>query len=88
MGTVNDWAIVGGEKLLLWKDDQLKFIEDPDLVWIHDIRQLGDDVVEILTDPWAEHPAIWKFDIQSEEKVKIRDFYEYRGKEYTDYVEW
>lgn len=88
LGLVNDWAIVGGDRLLLWKNDQLKFIEDPDLLWIHDIRQVEDDVVEILTDPWGECPAIWKFDILSEEKVKVRNFNEYKGKEYTDVVEW
>ena len=88
LGLVSDWAIVGGDRLLLWKSNELKFIEDPDLIWIHDIRQVEDDVVEILTDPWGEQPAIWKFDVLSEQKVKIRDFEDYKEKEYTDLVEW
>jgi hypothetical protein len=89
LGLVNEWAIVGGDRLLIWKNNtELKFIEDPDLIWIHDIREVEDDEVEILTDPWGENPAIWKFNIQTEEKVKVRDFEDYKGKEYSESVEW
>lgn len=89
LGLVNDWAIVVGDRLLIWKNhSELKFIEDPDLIWIHDIRQVEDDEVEILTDPWGEKPAIWRLNIQTEEKVKVRDFEDYIGKEYREFVVW
>lgn len=88
LGVVTEWAIVGGNRLLVWKNNELKFIEDSDLIWIHDIRQIEDDVVEILTDPWGEHPAIWKFNVLTEEKEKVREFDEYKEKEYTEKVDW
>jgi len=88
LGLVNDWAIVGGEKLLIWKNNTAKFIEDPGLTWIHAIRQTGDDEVEILTDPWSEHPAIWKLNVMTEQREKIRDFNDYKDKAYTGVVIW
>ncbi|WP_430403739.1 hypothetical protein [Fluviicola sp.] len=88
LGLVNEWAIVGGDRLLVWKNNELKFIEDPDLICIHDIRQIEDDVVEILTDPWGDQPAIWKFSIQTEKKEKVREFNEYKEKEYAEKVDW
>jgi hypothetical protein len=89
LGLVNEWAMVGGDRILIWKNhNEFKFIEDPDLIWIHDIRQVEDDEVEVLTDPLGENSAIWRFNIQTEEKVKIRDFADYQGREYTDSIEW
>lgn len=84
----NEWALVGGKDLAIWKNNHLKSIEDPDLQWIHDVRQTGKDEVNILTDPWTPHPAIWKFNILTERKTKIRDFLDYTAKCYTEDVKW
>lgn len=73
LGLVNDWAVVGGDRLLIWKDNTLTFIDDPELFWITDMRQTGDDEIEILTDPWGEHPAIWKLDVMTGARSKLRD---------------
>jgi hypothetical protein len=84
----NEWAVAGGEKLVLWKNNNLKTIEDKDLEWIHDIRQVGEKEVEILTDPWSEDSAIWRYHVVTEDKTKIRDFQDYYNQEYTDDVRW
>jgi hypothetical protein len=84
----NEWVIAGGVKLILWKNEKLKEIEDEDLKWCHSLRQTEETEVEILTDPWSEHSSIWKFNIMDETKFKIRDFNEYKGKVYTENVIW
>lgn len=84
----NDWVTIGGECLQVWSDGRLKTIEDPDFKWIHDLRQTGEHEIEILIDPWSEKPAIWKFDLKSSKKTKVRDFKDYQGREYSDSVTW
>lgn len=88
VGLVNDWAVVGGEYLIIWIDNVLSKIEEPDLKGIHDIRQTGDDEIEILTDPWSEKSAIWKLNLRTLNKSKIKDFNNYKEKPYQDNVEW
>jgi len=88
IGHSNEWAIIGGECLILWKNNELKIIDEADLTWIHNIRTVGPNEVEILTDPWSVHSAVWRFDIFTEEKIKIKDFPDYRDKEYTDNINW
>jgi hypothetical protein len=84
----NEWVVCGGHKLIIWKNNRLRVIEDPEIQWIHDIRQVGKNDVEILTDPWRDESAIWSFNIMTEMKVKVRDFQDYKAKEYTDNVIW
>ncbi|MFD2564787.1 hypothetical protein [Aquimarina rubra] len=88
IGLSNEWLIAGGEKIILWKNEKLTELEDEDLKWTHSMRQTGENEVEILTDPWSDHSAIWKFNIITESKLKIRDFNEYIGKVYTENVIW
>ena len=88
IGLVNDWVVVGGEKLIIWSEGKLETIEDSELTWIFDLRQIGDDEIEILTDPWTSNSAIWSFDIISKRKVKIRNFNDYVDKPYSDNVIW
>jgi hypothetical protein len=85
----NEWAMACGEKLILWKNNKLKTIEDKELAWIHDVRQVAKNEVEILTDPWREGSAVWLYSVMTEDKTKIRDFPDYyNSKEYTDDVRW
>jgi hypothetical protein len=88
IGRSNEWVIVGGEKLIVWRNAELKVINDTDLNWIHRIRQTGETQIQMLTDPWEENASIWSYDIYMEEKIKIRDFPDYRLKEYTEDIEW
>lgn len=88
IGLCNDWVIVGGETLFLWENEKLTEIKDSNLAWAHEMRQTGENEVQILTDPWSDHSAIWTFDILSETASKIRDFTEYKDKVYTEHVIW
>lgn len=88
IGRSNEWAIVGGDKLIVWKKAELKVINDTDLKWIHRIRQTGETQFQMLTDPWEEKSSVWSYDIYTEEKIKIRNFPDYRLREYTEYIEW
>ncbi len=58
------------------------------MAWVYDLRRTGENEVYLLTDPWRENAAIWRLDIFTEEKIKIRDFPDYLMEEYTDKVEW
>ncbi len=84
----DEWAVVGGQDLIIWFNQELTILEDPDLQWIHGIRQTGDKQIEILIDPWSENSAIWKFELNSAQKTKIRDFDDYKKQAYTGTVIW
>lgn len=85
----NSFCIVGGtDALILWKEEGTKYVHDKNLYSAFDIRQVNPSEVEILIDPWSEKSAIWSFNIDTLAKEKIRDFVEYRDKEYTDNIEW
>lgn len=88
IGLVEEWALAGGELLIVWRDDEPQILDDPELRWIHDLRQVGDYEVEILIDPWSSQSAIWRLDIKSLSKSKMRDFKDYEDKEYTEKVIW
>lgn len=84
----NDWIIIGGEKLILWNNGIFETISDENLKWIHEIRQISEIEVEILTDPWSENSAIWTFNVNDKTTTKIKEFNEYKLKEYTENVVW
>ena len=84
----NDWCIVGGSTLIVWARNEILKIKDDDLRWVFDIRQIDQHKVELLIDPWADNSSIWEFDIITKEKNKIKDFPDYKDKEYTDSVAW
>lgn len=89
----NDWAIIAGKHLTVWrandkKKQQIERIEYDELTWIHDIRLKTDNIVEILTDPWADNSAIWELNMETLKFRKIQDFKKYLDSEYTDQVDW
>src|SRR6478735_11664131 len=54
IGISNEWVVAGGENLIVWINNKLKIVEDVDLKWIVDMRQVAKDEIHILTDPWKE----------------------------------
>jgi hypothetical protein len=84
----NNWCIVGGSLLIIWIKEKIINIKDDELYWVYAIRQKTEYKVELLIDPWADNCAIWEFDVLTKEKNKIRDFFDYKDKEYTDNVIW
>jgi len=71
LGLINDWAIIAGDHLLLWKNNTLKWLDDPGFKTLYSIRQIGDDVVELLTDSEDRKGLIWQYDVMTEEKVEL-----------------
>ncbi len=88
IGKTNEWCIACGATLLVWTKGEIVEIEDKYLVWIEAARSKSESKVELLTDPWAAHSAIWEFDVFARTKTKIRDFTDYLDKEYTENVVW
>jgi hypothetical protein len=88
VGLKNEWAVIGGEHLIVWSNGKLKTIDDFELKWIHDLRQIDDNEVEILIDPWSQNSSIWKFNVHTFCKSKIKDFKDYKDKPYSNEVKW
>ncbi len=88
LGLVNEWAAISGERLLIWVDNKFQEINDPEMIWIHDMRQISDDEIEILTDPWSDNSAVWKLNVRTFVKRKIKKFDKYRNSPYQEKIEW
>ncbi len=95
----NDWAIIAGEHITIWKagkktwlngigKGKITIVADENLKWIHSIRTADNRTVEILIQPWEDHSAIWTLDMESLQFKKKRDFDDYKEKEYTDEIVW
>ncbi|KGO86681.1 hypothetical protein [Flavobacterium suncheonense] len=84
----NTWGLIGGSSLLLLIFKELIEIHDVELDWIRGLRQTDNFKVEILTDPFSDNSAIWEFNILTKEKRKIKDFPKYKGKPYSENIEW
>jgi hypothetical protein len=84
----NDWAVVAGEHLTIWRSDRSEIIAREELKWITAVRQMNASCVELLVDPWGANAAIWLLDVPLGKIEKVRDFKDYEHKEYTDNMEW
>ena len=86
--TCNNWAIVAGEYMFIWTPSKFKTFKTNDFNWIHALRIKDSENVEILLDPWSNNAAIWELKIETFNLKKIKDFNNYKNKEYTDKVIW
>ena len=84
----NKWCLVGGSTLRVWTENEVYEITDDNLYWACKLRQIDNNKVEILIDPWADNSSVWEFNIKTKESKKIKDFDNYKDKEYTDEIEW
>lgn len=55
----NDWAIIAGDHITIWRKGKVTKIDREELRWVHAIRTADDQIIEILIDPWSENSAIW-----------------------------
>ena len=82
------WCIVGGSEIIIWKEGgAINSIKDKSLNWVQDLRQTGPFEVEILIDPWSNYAAIWRLNIDSLDRYKIKQLESYTCERY-DNVEW
>jgi hypothetical protein len=84
----NDWAIIAGHHITIWKAGAIIKYNKEALRCVHALRLKDPQTVEILVDPWAEHAAIWRLDMLALVFEKICDFEDYKHKAYTDEVIW
>jgi hypothetical protein len=84
----NNWAVVAGEHLTIWTPEKTKVIDDEKLKWIHLLRFKNEEIVEILIDPWSDNSSIWEINIKTFEYRRIRDFDNYKNKEYSEIIDW
>jgi 6-phosphogluconate dehydrogenase len=84
----NNWALVAGEHLKIWKAGEVVKIKDDRLKEIHSMRMKEENLVEILTDPWSNGSAVWELNIGSLSFHKLYDFPYYRDKEFTENIDW
>ncbi|WP_295801762.1 hypothetical protein [Mucilaginibacter sp.] len=71
----NDWCLVGGETLVVWKNDGTVLpVVDDGLRWISELRQTAPYEAELLIDPYSEKGAVWKLNIATLKFEKLRDF--------------
>lgn len=84
----NKWCLVGGSTLRLWTGSEVFEIKDDNLNWACKFRQVDANKVEILIDPWSDNSSVWELNIQTRENRKIKDFANYKDREYTDDIEW
>lgn len=89
IGPANEWAIVAGEHLTIWHHSAgVTRIEDERLRWVKALRLLDQTRVELLVDPWGPQASIWCLCPADRIYTKVRDFVEYRDREYTEHIEW
>lgn len=84
----NTWCLVGSATLILWTEMGVTEIEDSNLRWACKLRQTDTNTVEILIDPWADNSSIWEFNTHTRERTRIKNFDDYKNKEYTDDIDW
>ena len=84
----NEWAIVVGEHLTIWHlAVGVTRIKDERLSWISALRLVNQTHVELLVDPWGPRAAIWCLHPADCTYTKVRDFPEYRDREYSEEAE-
>lgn len=84
----NKWCIVGGSTLIIWTTKETTELKANELYWACRIRQINQNSVQILIDPWADSSSIWELNILDKIYFKIRDFNNYKDKGYTEQIEW
>ncbi|MBL0743199.1 hypothetical protein [Chryseolinea lacunae] len=84
----NDWAVIAGEHITVWKNGKGVIVNQAELRWVHSLRTKDQRIIEILIDPWADHSAIWTLDITNMKFQKVRDFNDYKDENVTDNLTW
>ncbi len=84
----NKWAIVANKHLHIWTPEKSISLQTEEFRWIYSSRVKTEKIVEVLTDPWSETSSIWELDIETFDINKIKDFTDYRLKEYTENIVW
>lgn len=81
-------VLIGGKHLTVWTRERTHLIKSDEFQWIHSLLSNSKNTVDILTDPWSVKSAIWKLDLSTLHLTKIRDFPDYKDRQYIETIEW
>lgn len=84
----NKWCIIGGSTLIIWTPKEITELKVDELYWACKLRQITQNRVQILIEPWADNSSIWELNILDKSYLKVCDFKNYKDKEYTEKIEW
>ncbi len=86
----NNWCIVGGDGLYVWKRDSGEVVSvfSEEISHVMRLKLVSEDEVLFLIDPWSSKSAIWSFNIPSMTYKKVQDFLTYREKPFTEDIDW
>lgn len=73
--STDDWVIVCGATVVLWKNDSFKYFDDLKFQNVIGMRQVDEYMVEILTASGNEDKAYWLFDVYRETLTKTNEVY-------------
>ena len=84
----NKWCIIGGSTLIIWTLKETTELKVDELYWACKLRQINQNNVQILIDPWSDNASIWQLNIMDKSYFKICEFKNYLDKDYTEQIEW
>lgn len=84
----NTWAIIGGYHLHIWMNGYSQVISTEEIRFIHSLRLINENTVELLIDPWSEFSAIWRLFLNDLSMEKVQDFDSYYDKPFTENITW
>jgi hypothetical protein len=87
---INSFCVIGGIGIDIYNifDKTIMHVENKNMTYIYGMKIIDDNVIKILTDPWSDTPTIWKYDIVTNDLLKICDFDSYKNKPYQDNIEF
>ena len=56
--------------------------------FVHALRSIDKNAVEILLDPWSDYASVWVLDIEKLKISKLKDGPSKIGEEYSDKINW
>lgn len=85
----SEWALVAGEHITVWRKAQgVTHLIAEELRSVHELRLMDAMNVQLLIDPWSAYAAIWQLNLLDLSLQKVRDFLDYREREYKEHIDW
>jgi hypothetical protein len=82
-----EWALVAGEHITVWRQAQgVTYLIAEELRSVHKFRLMDALNVQLLVDPWSTYAAIWQLNLMDLSLQKVRDFLDYRDREYEEHI--
>lgn len=82
------WVAVGGEHLFIWTADGGYRLAREAIRWVHALRLIDANTLDLLTDPWSATSAVWRAWPEDGTYEKRRTFGAYKNRPYTGKVVW